>query len=731
MDEIISYLKNKKNLINLLTLGIIVLGLPLGIGALRQQQVFTSKANEAKIEFLTKEQGGPTTSDGSSCVQTINGNLVTKCKTVSIKITAPDTLTAKAPELVSTIYAYVSAGEGGCCKGDSYCANQSGFGPQWTCSDFNPNCEGSSPNACKKCWNTASETVCGQSVFGGVANQVCNYESNTCGLDATRVVAGSCHAVEGQCGNCTWNEGPQEVCGQTVPGGTDKMVCKYQSSTCGEGIKVVPNSCHTVSGVCGAPIQCPDMTCTYSERKDGSTKCYSGTGASGFNSSGCKWMDGCSKEVTCPTGDEKPSSGGDCVVVVSVDNGANWLTGEIKDKVNKDDTNLVSVRTKDFKTIITGAKLSYKDPVDGKTNPIDWTKDGYFKFAKPGDYILTAENDGACKSKPTATVKVKGPASAAPSASSGGPTGKITHYRIADDAQALKKANYKVYKSTGVNEDFPFSDTKPGEKVVLVQFKDDKGNEVIKSAKIILLGLPPKVSNVYCYYDVKKDAVSVVVRGANFGTTAGTVIINGQNISKDLIDGWEDTAVMTRINNPQSNNSGSKLKVTVNNPDGQLDQGACELNVSQFDLGATWMCNVANTHDTPNTTLSIYDLEPLSRSKANETVTISKEGTIKNVKTKLKAGNPYKICVDPPLGLKTCSDKFIFSPGTIVTKLSVPIGELNDDGNINNIDAQILRQQFGVGTGKTADFLQKGSVNSFDWGCMLQNFNKSDASEPS
>lgn len=52
-------------------------------------------------------------------------------------------------------------------------------------------------NVCVPTWNPGTETVCGHTVAGGVAGQVCNYQSNSCD-GSTR--ATNCHVEPGVCG---------------------------------------------------------------------------------------------------------------------------------------------------------------------------------------------------------------------------------------------------------------------------------------------------------------------------------------------------------------------------------------------------------------------------------------------------------------------------------------------------------------------------------------------------
>lgn len=717
MDELISFLKDKRNLINLLTLGIIVLALPIGVNLVRQQQIFTSRAASGSVEFLTKEKGGPSASDGTSCVsQRSDGTWSTKCNKVKIWITAPSTLTAKAPEFVSKVYA-------------AACASISDSAPPndgWQLIEASK-CDPNNPGNAGQYWVCFDDN-------GAPAKERFEYD-----------------APNSSCGGGGGGGGG---------GGSNCFLCS-DGSFRQAGDK---NDCN------GAP-SCPSLSssnnaCTSSTNVTGQS-CGSSTGTSG------------------------------CVAAVSVDNGRSWPT-EVKDGVNKGDTNLVSVRTTSKDSAVSNAKLFIKDPGGTEKEKTDWTTNGYYIFDQAGTYTLTAKG-GSCSSESTATVKVvdnssggnnncyvcrgtsfgragdpndckgaptcpktssgnnactsdsdysnKPCGSPAPSASTPtgvGTTGKITSFRVSENPNSFA-GGWQDYKDGGVAYDVTFSNNNPGEKLIYVQFMDDKGqisNPLqVALGKITLLSNPPQVSNLYCNYDIQNDVLKLIMGGSNFDSKQGSITANGQDLSGNQIDSWSDTAINARINRPQNSVTGSNVRIKVKKSDGQSDESTCSVNVSQINLGAKWMCGVANTYDIPNTTLSIFAM-PVNQnigvgttassgsSKANETVTISKDGTIKNIKTQLNQNAPYKICVKPPLGIRTCSDQFNFSTGTTMAKLDIPIGDLNGDGVINNLDAAILRQQFGVGSGKTADFLQKGSVNSFDWGCMIQNFNKSNTPEP-
>ncbi|MDO8573849.1 MAG: hypothetical protein Q7R77_03800 [Candidatus Daviesbacteria bacterium] len=77
MGEFLDYFKNKKNLANLLLLGILVLAIPLGVNLIKQQQILKSRATAAAIVF-----SGPN-------VKTIGSKTVATKPDVILEITAP------------------------------------------------------------------------------------------------------------------------------------------------------------------------------------------------------------------------------------------------------------------------------------------------------------------------------------------------------------------------------------------------------------------------------------------------------------------------------------------------------------------------------------------------------------------------------------------------------------------------------------------------------------------
>ncbi len=78
MREFLDYFKQKKNLANLLLLGILVLALPLTVQVIRQQQIIKSRAVNDAIIFT-----------GADVVRNSDGTWTSKKTLVSLQLTSP------------------------------------------------------------------------------------------------------------------------------------------------------------------------------------------------------------------------------------------------------------------------------------------------------------------------------------------------------------------------------------------------------------------------------------------------------------------------------------------------------------------------------------------------------------------------------------------------------------------------------------------------------------------
>lgn len=78
MGEFLDFFKNKKNLVSILILGILILALPLGRDLIRRQQIIKSRATEDPIVFVADDN-----------VSQKDGKWIAKKPQVSLRITSP------------------------------------------------------------------------------------------------------------------------------------------------------------------------------------------------------------------------------------------------------------------------------------------------------------------------------------------------------------------------------------------------------------------------------------------------------------------------------------------------------------------------------------------------------------------------------------------------------------------------------------------------------------------
>jgi hypothetical protein len=79
MDEVLTYFKTRKNIINLLLFLILAVGIPVGVSLLQNRISFQSRADVVPIEYIVDNK----------CVLVRNGVKVARCADVSIQLTSP------------------------------------------------------------------------------------------------------------------------------------------------------------------------------------------------------------------------------------------------------------------------------------------------------------------------------------------------------------------------------------------------------------------------------------------------------------------------------------------------------------------------------------------------------------------------------------------------------------------------------------------------------------------
>lgn len=334
MGEFADYFKEKKNLFNLLVLGILVLALPLGINLIRQQQILKSRAAVDPIVFT-----------GDNVQKKADGSWVALKPQITLTLTSPlgpavQTQTVKSENILMSLF------KNGLVK-TAYAGH--------TCPTMNTYCDGDQlchdlcdPNG----HSCDGPGTCPGSGGGGCPSQTCTYSTgdSSCASGIT-ICSGSGASGSNQPG-CTYTAGCSS-CSCYVPttsgctnptavDGTWRYVC--QSTACptnpsqGVGVPwrcesgqwVNKNTSGECTASCSAPTSCPAgqdavSAAVAQKMKAGDylvdinivgedLKSYTGTGLCGYkyyvyksllsNGGACvtysfgKWTD----QTKCPTG---------------------------------------------------------------------------------------------------------------------------------------------------------------------------------------------------------------------------------------------------------------------------------------------------------------------------------------------------------------------------------------------------------------------------------------------
>lgn len=304
------------------------------------------------------------------------------------------------------------------------------------------------------------------------------------------------------------------------------------------------------------------------------------------------------------------------------------------------------------------------------------------------------------------------------------------------------------YTSAGMVHDFTLS-TGYGVKKVYIQFYGASlAPSAIKSYDIEYLAPAPVVSGISCNLDITNSGIIFKLNGSNFGATKGKVKANAKEITANKILSWDDNQITGRLENADrtsTNQTDETYNVDVIRSDGTT-MGAnlqtCTVNLSQLSVGAKPFCKGDLGIKTENVQITL--VEATAGAKAvKEKVTISEDGTIRDLKTKLNKCSRYFISIKAPGSVRRVSE-FVAQEGTtIIGKVSdgnvnpmiLPIGDIfpnpNGDGSIGSPDRSELFRQWGsASSNKSGDFNRDGKVNSYDAACQRYDIGQRDDPEP-
>lgn len=344
---------------------------------------------------------------------------------------------------------------------------------------------------------------------------------------------------------------------------------------------------------------------------------------------------------------------------------------------------------------------------------------------------------GSASPSPSPSPSLSPSPSPSPSAST---SPRLVSYRLAETEAGLALASYKPYSQTPMSENFSLGDENPGAKQVWVEFKDNGTGEIRKEHINLKMVRLPKIVRAECTLDINRQDLKVTIFGSDFGDNPGK-LKSGQT-ELDVL-GWKNNQVAGILRKPGiTGDDGKAFQFSLTRSDNVLltEPIRCRVDTSMIALGARIFCRAPGKFDVPNVKIILTDQ---NNNRSEETVTISQDGTISGLKTKLQTGRPYAITIKAPNSLRTNA---LFTAGSGTTFVStedgspfiLPIGDISpvilQDGKINTLDrSEIIRQWTilgNAGGNRTGDFNKDSKVNSIDWACMRYDFNKEDESLP-
>lgn len=316
-----------------------------------------------------------------------------------------------------------------------------------------------------------------------------------------------------------------------------------------------------------------------------------------------------------------------------------------------------------------------------------------------------------------------------PSPSPSAPPVFTKDFRLAESKGALEKKDWVLYTESPMEQAFEFEDKTPGPKKVCVQFRATNGQ--ISSPPCVdirLLGEDPAISS--CSLNFEGSNVVFDIKGKNFGATKGSAK-SGETALQ--IKEWKDTSLKLTFPNAPV---GQSFPISLTNVDEQVGEGTCSA-FSTISLGAKVFCRAPSSHDSDNVEMILVGLFEGAK-KTKETVKIDRNGNIANLTQRLEEGKKYMLSLKAPRSLRRVTEEFTASSGTTnIPNFTLPVGDIfptdGGDGKINTLDKAELNRQWIAGqsaSGRSGDFNLDSRVNSIDWACMRYDFGQEDASEP-
>ncbi len=299
--------------------------------------------------------------------------------------------------------------------------------------------------------------------------------------------------------------------------------------------------------------------------------------------------------------------------------------------------------------------------------------------------------------------------------------------------------------STGIAKisEYKFKNQSAGLKTIYAEFIYSNGKTVQKKSSIEAVAPDPKITNLTCGKDLTGRGLSLTIKGNNFlaKNTQSQIKINNATAN---ITNWSNpnggvqTVTATYEDSKLTPEQGQQYNITLIRADGRTDTASCLVGVSQLSLGAKVWCRQPSKYDQDN--VEVVIAEAITGGKRIETkVKIDKDGNLQGINNQLKAGACYRMSIKAPKSVRRVVEFQAQEGSTIIPDFRLPIGDIypdgGGDGKINASDrSEIIRQWSAIRSSsnsgslvKTGDLNIDSVINSFDFSCMMYDYNEGDA----
>jgi len=288
------------------------------------------------------------------------------------------------------------------------------------------------------------------------------------------------------------------------------------------------------------------------------------------------------------------------------------------------------------------------------------------------------------------------------------------------------------------------------------------------------VGSDPIIENISCTYNSQSGVGSrVQVIGSNFGSERGSVKVISQQGSTDAsIASWGEflestpsatlaptgsqASSSTTVLNGRLASAGNVLaaqtglkykvvatikerlegaaQVELTTQDGRKARGYCGVNTTTVVFTSQASCQPPGNASMENARVQIYEsLTPLPSKPLYDfkKVSLDQDGIPQGVSPKLEVGKSYILVVKGPKTVAVAKKFTVEDEGTVnLDLIRLPIGDIapvnTPDNTINSLDKSELAREWVISQDaqRTGDFNSDNRVNSIDYSCMKENFNR-------